>query len=140
MFSVIEARPLLLTPKLSSSQKSSKRTLKQTLEPSLRSFGFSLCLNLLLPRLLILSLLSPSPSPTCTLSCSLPSFLSHPKWVTPSGAASRTVTVVSTLVERGDTCVGKTVVDELAYSINGVNKHYGTPTNPATYARVPGGS
>ncbi|KAJ0111545.1 hypothetical protein Patl1_01928 [Pistacia atlantica] len=45
-------------------KKSSKRTLKKTLEPSLRSFSFSLHLNLLLPRLLILSLLSPSSSPT----------------------------------------------------------------------------
>lgn len=26
------------------------------------------------------------------------------------------------------------------FSINGVNKHYGTPTNPAAHARVPGGS
>ncbi|KAJ0031740.1 hypothetical protein Pint_13097 [Pistacia integerrima] len=136
MFSVIEARPWLLTPELSSSQKSSKRTLKKTLEPSLRSFSFSLRLNLLF----ILLLLSPSPPLTCMLSRSLPGFLSHLKWATPSSATSRTLTMVSTLVEGGDTCVGKTVVDELDYSINGVNKHYGTPTNLAAYARVPGGS
>ncbi|XP_031255979.1 outer envelope protein 64, chloroplastic-like [Pistacia vera] len=50
------------------------------------------------------------------------------------------VTVFLTLVEGGATCVGKTVVDELAYSINGVSKHYRTPINPAAHARVPGGS
>lgn len=27
-----------------------------------------------------------------------------------------------------------------AFSIHGENKHYGTPTNPAVPARVPGGS
>ncbi|KAJ0075075.1 hypothetical protein Patl1_34923 [Pistacia atlantica] len=37
-------------------------------------------------------------------------------WANPSDAASRTVTVVSTLVEGRGICVGKTVVDELAYS------------------------
>ncbi|XP_044477343.1 outer envelope protein 64, chloroplastic [Mangifera indica] len=64
----------------------------------------------------------------------------HPEWASSSSAASRTATAISTLVEGGATCVGKTVVDELAYSINGVNKHYGTPTNPAANSRVPGGS
>ncbi|KAJ0051975.1 hypothetical protein Pint_01944 [Pistacia integerrima] len=52
-------------------------------------------------------------------------------WATTSGATSRMMTVVLNLMEGGATCIGKTVVDELAYSINGVNKHYGTPTNPA---------
>ncbi|KAJ0099288.1 hypothetical protein Patl1_21214 [Pistacia atlantica] len=37
-------------------------------------------------------------------------------WATTGGATSRTVTVVSILGEGGATCVGKTVVDELAYS------------------------
>ncbi|KAJ6821401.1 amidase 1 isoform X1 [Iris pallida] len=31
-------------------------------------------------------------------------------------------------------------MDEMAYSINGENKHYGTPTNPCAPDRVPGGS
>ncbi|KAJ0082464.1 hypothetical protein Patl1_11282 [Pistacia atlantica] len=61
-------------------------------------------------------------------------------WATTSDASSRMVTVFLTRVEGGATCVGKTVVDELAYSINGVSKHYGTPINPAAHARVPGGS
>ncbi|XP_030521358.2 outer envelope protein 64, chloroplastic [Rhodamnia argentea] len=64
----------------------------------------------------------------------------HPDWEKTHEAAARTSTVVSTLVEGGATCVGKTVVDEMAFSISGENKHYGTPTNPAATARVPGGS
>lgn len=64
----------------------------------------------------------------------------HPEWVRSHDAASRTSTVVSTLVEGGATCVGKTVVDEFAYSINGTNRHYDTPANPAAPPRVPGGS
>lgn len=36
--------------------------------------------------------------------------------------------------------VGKTTMDELAYSINGENVHYGTPVNPAAPGRIPGGS
>ena len=31
-------------------------------------------------------------------------------------------------------------MDELAYSLNGENVHYGTPVNPACPDRIPGGS
>lgn len=31
-------------------------------------------------------------------------------------------------------------MDELAYSLNGENVHYGTPRNPAAPLRIPGGS
>ncbi|RZC89840.1 hypothetical protein C5167_035835 [Papaver somniferum] len=31
-------------------------------------------------------------------------------------------------------------MDEMAYSINGENVHYGTPNNPCARDRVPGGS
>ncbi|KAJ7975236.1 outer envelope protein 64, chloroplastic-like [Quillaja saponaria] len=64
----------------------------------------------------------------------------HPDWAMTHDAASRTSPVVSALVEGGATCIGRTVVDELAYGISGENKHYGTPTNPAAPAKVPGGS
>ena len=36
--------------------------------------------------------------------------------------------------------VGKTVTDELAFSLAGENDHYGTPLNPACPDRIPGGS
>ncbi|KAK8481960.1 hypothetical protein V6N12_009531 [Hibiscus sabdariffa] len=47
---------------------------------------------------------------------------------------------VLNVLEGGATCVGKTVMDEMAYSINGEDIHYGTPTNPCAPDRVPGGS
>ncbi|KAK9278959.1 hypothetical protein L1049_028541 [Liquidambar formosana] len=64
----------------------------------------------------------------------------NPDWARTHDAASRTSPVVAALVEGGATCVGKTVIDEMAYSISGENKHYGAPTNPAAPERVPGGS
>nr|DAD32116.1 TPA_asm: hypothetical protein HUJ06_010967 [Nelumbo nucifera] len=64
----------------------------------------------------------------------------NPDWVKTHEAATRTSPVVSSLVEGGATCVGKTVVDDMAYGISGENKHYDTPTNPAAPARVPGGA
>jgi hypothetical protein len=33
-----------------------------------------------------------------------------------------------------------TVMDELAYSLQGTNAQYGTPCNPAAPERIPGGS
>ena len=39
----------------------------------------------------------------------------HPDWVRTQEESSRTSPVVLALVEGGATCVGKTVVDELAY-------------------------
>jgi amidase len=36
--------------------------------------------------------------------------------------------------------MGKTLTDEMAYSLTGENVHYGTPVNPAAPDRVPGGS
>jgi amidase len=36
--------------------------------------------------------------------------------------------------------IGKTITDELAYSLNGDNIHYGTPKNSKAPDRVPGGS
>jgi len=48
--------------------------------------------------------------------------------------------MVSRLLEAGASIVGKTHMDELAYSLMGVNSRYGTPLNPAAVDRVPGGS
>ncbi|XP_054818295.1 translocon at the outer membrane of chloroplasts 64 [Prosopis cineraria] len=64
----------------------------------------------------------------------------HPDWARAHGPASQTSAAVSSLLEGGATCIGRTVVDELAFGISGENKHFGTPTNPAVHARVPGGS
>lgn len=44
------------------------------------------------------------------------------------------------LLGAGADLLGKTHLDELAYSLNGENTHYGTPINPACPDRIPGGS
>uniref|UniRef100_A0A0E0D5F8 Amidase domain-containing protein n=1 Tax=Oryza meridionalis TaxID=40149 RepID=A0A0E0D5F8_9ORYZ len=61
------------------------------------------------------------------------------EWAKTHDAATQTSLVVSSLVDGGAMCVGKTVIDEMAFSIHGENKHFGTPTNPAAPDRVPGG-
>uniref|UniRef100_A0A0D9VY08 Amidase domain-containing protein n=1 Tax=Leersia perrieri TaxID=77586 RepID=A0A0D9VY08_9ORYZ len=61
------------------------------------------------------------------------------EWAKTHDAATQTSLVVSSLVDGGAMCVGKTVIDEMAFSIHGENKHFGTPTNPAASDRVPGG-
>ncbi|PNH05886.1 Amidase 1 [Tetrabaena socialis] len=48
--------------------------------------------------------------------------------------------VAKALLDAGATLRGKTHMDELAYSLNGENAHYGTPRNPAAPGRIPGGS
>jgi len=64
----------------------------------------------------------------------------HPLWLETHPPAARTAAVVDRLLEAGACLVGKTHTDEMAYSLNGENVHYGTPTNPKAHGRIPGGS
>lgn len=64
----------------------------------------------------------------------------HPQWRSTHEPAPASAPVVKDLVDAGAKCVGKTHMDEVAYSINGENMHYGTPENPAAPQHVPGGS
>ena len=64
----------------------------------------------------------------------------NPVYASTHGAAKRTAPAVKALLDAGATVVGKTHTDELAYSLMGVNAHYGTPKNTAAPDRVPGGS
>ncbi|KAL1204646.1 Amidase 1 [Cardamine amara subsp. amara] len=64
----------------------------------------------------------------------------NPDWLRTHSAATSTAPVVSSLLEAGATALGITIMDEMAYSINGENAHYGTPINPIAFDRVPGGS
>ncbi|WOH14384.1 hypothetical protein DCAR_0933903 [Daucus carota subsp. sativus] len=64
----------------------------------------------------------------------------NPDWVRTHSAATSTAPVITALLRAGATCVGKTVLDEMAYGVSGENKYYGTPTNPCAPDRVPGGS
>jgi amidase len=54
--------------------------------------------------------------------------------------AAASAPVVEVVLAAGATLVGKTVTDELGFSLEGVNAHYGTPVNPACPGRIPGGS
>ena len=64
----------------------------------------------------------------------------NPTWLETHPAADHTATAVRRLLDAGARMVGKTQTDELAYSLNGENRHYGTPQNPNAPARIPGGS
>ncbi|KAL7001901.1 Outer envelope protein 64, mitochondrial [Sarracenia purpurea var. burkii] len=64
----------------------------------------------------------------------------NPDWKRTHEAAGKTAAVVTALLKNGATCVGKTVMDELAFGITGENMHYGTPTNPQMPSHIPGGS
>ncbi|CAB3738659.1 2-amino-5-chloromuconic acid deaminase [Paraburkholderia graminis C4D1M] len=61
-------------------------------------------------------------------------------WRDEQPVATRTALAVRALLEEGAQWLGKTVTDELTYSLAGVNAHYGTPVNPSDPARIPGGS
>jgi amidase len=64
----------------------------------------------------------------------------NPAWLETHPPADRTAVAVQRLLDAGARMVGKTHTDELAYSLNGENKHYGTPVNPNAAGRIPGGS
>jgi amidase len=64
----------------------------------------------------------------------------NPDWLASHAPATRTAPAITRLLEAGATLIGKTLTDELAYSLNGQNFHYGTPLNGAAPDRIPGGS
>ncbi len=51
-----------------------------------------------------------------------------------------TAPTVQRLLDAGARFVGKAITDELAFSMNGKNAHFGTPRNGAAPDRIPGGS
>jgi amidase len=70
----------------------------------------------------------------------LPTSAGNPDWLATHPRPARSAVAVERLVGAGAVLVGKTVTDELAFSLAGTNVHYGTPANPAAPGRVPGGS
>lgn len=64
----------------------------------------------------------------------------NPDWAATHSLATETAVCVRQLCQAGAQLIGKTQTDELAYSLNGANEHYGTPVNPAAPQRLPGGS
>jgi amidase len=64
----------------------------------------------------------------------------NPDWLNTHLPATETAETVRQLIDAGADMVGRTLTDELAYSLSGENMHYGTPVNTACPERVPGGS
>jgi len=64
----------------------------------------------------------------------------NPDWLRTHPPATETAPAVRQLIDAGADMVGRTLTDELAYSLSGENIHYGTPLNTACPERVPGGS
>ena len=64
----------------------------------------------------------------------------NPDWLAAAAPAPRHAEVVSRLLDAGATLIGKTLTDELAFSLEGRNDHYGTPVNPRYPDALSGGS
>jgi amidase len=64
----------------------------------------------------------------------------NPVWLETHAPAARTASAVERLLAAGAGMVGRTHTDEMTYSLNGQNVHYGTPINPRAPGRIPGGS
>lgn len=63
-----------------------------------------------------------------------------PDWLATHAAATNTAPAVAALLAAGADMLGKTQTDELTYSLNGENAHYGTPVNVNAPGHIPGGS
>lgn len=69
-----------------------------------------------------------------------PTGFGNPVWLQTHEPASLTCPMVQSLLDAGATLKGKVITDELTYSLNGDNIHYGTPFNANAPDCVPGGS
>jgi amidase len=63
-----------------------------------------------------------------------------PDWLRTHPPAARTAPVLAELLAAGAEMLGRTQTDELTFSLNGENVHYGTPINVNAPGRIPGGS
>jgi len=64
----------------------------------------------------------------------------NPDFLEDAPVAEHHAPAVAALLDAGAALVGKTITDELAFSLSGTNVHYGTPKNSAAPGHVPGGS
>ena len=64
----------------------------------------------------------------------------NPRWKNTHPVAQTTAPAVEMLLNEGATLLGKTISDEMAFSLDGENAHYGTPLNTRCPSRIPGGS
>ncbi len=70
----------------------------------------------------------------------VPTGFGHPAWLESHPVPEHDAWAVRRVLDAGARVVGKTHCDELCYSLNGANSHYGTPVNPRAPRRLPGGS
>src|SRR6202030_4498623 len=63
-----------------------------------------------------------------------------PTWLSAHEAAPRNAAVIEKILAAGATITGKTICEELVFSVTGINAHYGTPANVRARGRMPGGS
>lgn len=64
----------------------------------------------------------------------------QPDWLRSHQPAEAHAGSVERLLRAGARLVGRTICDELTYSLSGENVHYGTPVNTKAPDRIPGGS
>ncbi len=69
-----------------------------------------------------------------------PSGWGSPTRLAEAEAENITAPAIQQLLDAGARCTGKSHCDELCYSLNGINAHYGAPINHAAPARITGGS
>ena len=70
----------------------------------------------------------------------IPTGNGHPIWRQTHPAPEKHAAAVAKLLDAGASLAGKTVCDEMCYSLAGDNVHYGAPVNPAAPDRSIGGS
>lgn len=63
-----------------------------------------------------------------------------PAWLASHPVAEHDSVAVTRILAAGATIIGKTVTDEMAWSLLGDNHHYGAPLNPRAPDRLTGGS
>ena len=64
----------------------------------------------------------------------------NPAYLADAPVQEHSAPAVQRLLDSGADVIGIARTDEFAYSLAGVNAHYGTPPNPRAPGRVPGGS
>ena len=69
-----------------------------------------------------------------------PTDCGNPDWARTHAPATAHAACVEVVLAHGASVCGKTITDEMAFSLEGENFHYGTPVNPRCPDRMPGGS
>ena len=69
-----------------------------------------------------------------------PTGAGNPSWLNTHPTPVQNAPVIDQLLNAGASIVGKTITEEIAYSLVGENFHYGTPVNPHNPDCIPGGS